>query len=102
MCLHSDACLGGFVLPFARKLGYHIPPFDFGVPGYGSLLQSFVTLCPWSPHIVGLAGRGPSMQRLIGLACGIAESQGAQPVRYLHCRLLMHLLPRKPLPKPSW
>ena len=33
MCLHSDACLGGFVLPFARKLGYSIPPFDFSVPG---------------------------------------------------------------------
>lgn len=23
--LHVDACLGGFVLPFARKLGYPIP-----------------------------------------------------------------------------
>ena len=45
MCLHSDACLGGFVLPFARKLGYHIPPFDFSVPGYGSLLHVSCPLC---------------------------------------------------------
>lgn len=22
ICLHVDLCLGGFVLPFARKLGY--------------------------------------------------------------------------------
>lgn len=29
--VHVDACLGGFVLPFARKLGYDIPPFDFAV-----------------------------------------------------------------------
>ncbi|KAF5834927.1 pyridoxal phosphate-dependent transferase [Dunaliella salina] len=40
--LHVDACLGGFVLPFARKLGRQIPPFDFSVPvsswrGRGSL-----------------------------------------------------------------
>lgn len=30
--LHVDACLGGFVLPFARKLGRHVPAFDFAVP----------------------------------------------------------------------
>jgi sphinganine-1-phosphate aldolase len=23
--LHVDCCLGGFVLPFARKLGYNVP-----------------------------------------------------------------------------
>ena len=37
MCCHSDACLGGFVLPFARKLGYPVPPFDFAVPGVTSM-----------------------------------------------------------------
>ena len=26
---HTDACLGGFVLPWAEKLGYPVPPFDF-------------------------------------------------------------------------
>ena len=30
--LHVDACVGGFLAPFARKLGYAIPDFDFGVP----------------------------------------------------------------------
>src|SRR5512136_3101587 len=34
---HTDCCLGGFVLPFARRLGYDIPPFDFSVPGVTSI-----------------------------------------------------------------
>jgi glutamate/tyrosine decarboxylase-like PLP-dependent enzyme len=34
---HVDACVGGFVLPFVRKLGYAIPDFDLRVPGVTSL-----------------------------------------------------------------
>jgi sphinganine-1-phosphate aldolase len=34
---HVDGCLGGFMLPFLRKLGYEIPLFDFSVPGVRSL-----------------------------------------------------------------
>jgi glutamate/tyrosine decarboxylase-like PLP-dependent enzyme len=34
---HVDACLGGMLLPFAEKLGYPIPPFDFRVPGVTSI-----------------------------------------------------------------
>jgi sphinganine-1-phosphate aldolase len=30
---HTDACLGGFLLPFLEDLGEAIPPFDFRVPG---------------------------------------------------------------------
>ncbi len=35
--LHVDACLGGFMLPFVKKLGYEIPDFDFSVPGVTSI-----------------------------------------------------------------
>ena len=35
--LHVDACLGGYLLPFVRKLGYDIPDFDFSVPGVTSI-----------------------------------------------------------------
>jgi len=35
--LHVDACLGGYMLPFVRKLGYEIPDFDFSVPGITSI-----------------------------------------------------------------
>ncbi len=35
--LHVDACLGGFILPFLKKLGYEIPPYDFSVEGVKSI-----------------------------------------------------------------
>ncbi|GFH08043.1 uncharacterized protein HaLaN_02942 [Haematococcus lacustris] len=53
VCLHVDACLGGFVLPFARKLGYPIPGFDFSVPG--------VTSMSVDTHKFGLAHKGSSV-----------------------------------------
>ena len=34
---HVDACVGGFMLPFVRKLGYPVPAFDFRVPGVTSI-----------------------------------------------------------------
>ncbi|KAB1207744.1 Sphingosine-1-phosphate lyase [Morella rubra] len=53
VCLHVDLCLGGFVLPFARKLGYPIPPFDFSVEG--------VTSISVDVHKYGLAPKGTSV-----------------------------------------
>ncbi|PON54957.1 Pyridoxal phosphate-dependent decarboxylase [Trema orientale] len=53
ICLHVDLCLGGFVLPFARKLGYPIPPFDFSVKG--------VTSASVDVHKYGLAPKGTSV-----------------------------------------
>ncbi len=35
--LHTDACLGGFILPFARQLGRDVPAFDFALPGVTSI-----------------------------------------------------------------
>jgi glutamate/tyrosine decarboxylase-like PLP-dependent enzyme len=35
--LHVDACVGGYILPFVRKAGYDIPPYDFSVPGVSSI-----------------------------------------------------------------
>jgi glutamate/tyrosine decarboxylase-like PLP-dependent enzyme len=34
---HVDACFGGWVLPYLRRLGAPVPPFDFSVPGVTSL-----------------------------------------------------------------
>ncbi|GMN49277.1 hypothetical protein TIFTF001_018438 [Ficus carica] len=53
ICLHVDLCLGGFVLPFARKLGYPIPPFDFSVKGVTSISADV--------HKYGLAPKGTSV-----------------------------------------
>lgn len=35
--LHVDACVGGFILPFLRKLGVPIKKFDFEVDGVSSI-----------------------------------------------------------------
>lgn len=37
LLLHVDACIGGFVLPYFRKLGVAVPDFDFTVPGVTSI-----------------------------------------------------------------
>jgi sphinganine-1-phosphate aldolase len=50
---HTDACLGGFVLPWARRLGYHVPGFDFQVPG--------VTSMSADTHKFGYAAKGTSV-----------------------------------------
>jgi sphinganine-1-phosphate aldolase len=34
---HVDACFGGWVLPYLRRLGAGLPDFDFGVPGVTSI-----------------------------------------------------------------
>ncbi len=50
---HTDACLGGFVLPWAEKLGYGVPPFDFRLPG--------VTSMSADTHKFGYAAKGTSV-----------------------------------------
>ena len=37
LLFHTDSCVGGFMLPFIRKLGYEVPPFDFSAPGVTSM-----------------------------------------------------------------
>ena len=51
--LHVDACLGGFILPFGRVLGYDIPAFDYSVPG--------VTSMSADTHKYGYAFKGSSV-----------------------------------------
>ena len=34
---HVDACFGGWVLPYLRRLGADLPAFDFAVPGVTSI-----------------------------------------------------------------
>ena len=35
--LHVDACVGGYLAPFVKELGFYVPDFDLGVPGVASL-----------------------------------------------------------------
>ena len=50
---HVDACLGGFILPWAEKLGYDVAPFDFRVQG--------VTSISVDTHKYGYAAKGTSV-----------------------------------------
>jgi len=34
---HTDACLGGWILPWWERLGEEVPPWDFRVPGVTSI-----------------------------------------------------------------
>jgi glutamate/tyrosine decarboxylase-like PLP-dependent enzyme len=51
--MHTDACLGGFILPWAERLGYPVAPFDFRVPG--------VTSISCDTHKYGYAAKGTSV-----------------------------------------
>jgi glutamate/tyrosine decarboxylase-like PLP-dependent enzyme len=50
---HVDACMGGFVLPFAERLGREVPPWDFRVPGVTSISADV--------HKLGYAPKGASV-----------------------------------------
>jgi glutamate/tyrosine decarboxylase-like PLP-dependent enzyme len=50
---HVDACMGGFVLPFAEMLGRAVPPWDFRVEG--------VTTISADVHKLGYAPKGVSV-----------------------------------------
>jgi glutamate/tyrosine decarboxylase-like PLP-dependent enzyme len=50
---HADACMGGFVLPFAEMLGRPVPPWDFRVEGVSSISADV--------HKLGYAPKGASV-----------------------------------------
>jgi glutamate/tyrosine decarboxylase-like PLP-dependent enzyme len=50
---HVDSCLGGFILPWAERLGYPVPVFDFRLPG--------VTSMSADTHKYGYAAKGSSV-----------------------------------------
>jgi glutamate/tyrosine decarboxylase-like PLP-dependent enzyme len=50
--LQVDACIGGYLAPFAKKLGYPVPGFDLSVPGVKSMSADL--------HKYGFAAKGAS------------------------------------------
>ena len=50
---HTDACMGGFVLPFMEELGHDVPPWDFRVDGVTSISADI--------HKLGYAPKGASV-----------------------------------------
>jgi sphinganine-1-phosphate aldolase len=52
LLFHVDGCIGGMYLPFLRRLGHDIVPFDLSVPGVTQLSLDF--------HKFGYAAKGAS------------------------------------------
>ena len=50
---HTDACMGGFVLPFLEEMGESVPPWDFRVDGVTSISADV--------HKLGYAPKGVSV-----------------------------------------
>ncbi len=50
---HVDSCVGGFILPFIKELGYKVPEFDLRVPGVTSISADV--------HKYGYAAKGASV-----------------------------------------
>lgn len=50
---HTDACVGGFLLPFMERASYDVPPFDFRVPGVETMSADV--------HKYGFATKGASV-----------------------------------------
>jgi sphinganine-1-phosphate aldolase len=53
LLLHVDACIGGFILPYFRRLGARVPAFDLSVPGVTSISMDL--------HKYGYAPKGASV-----------------------------------------
>lgn len=53
LLFHVDACVGGLHLSFMRKVGYHVPDFDFTIPGVTSISTDL--------HKYGYAAKGCSV-----------------------------------------
>jgi glutamate/tyrosine decarboxylase-like PLP-dependent enzyme len=51
---HVDGCIGGFVLPYFRRLGEQVTDFDFAVPGVTSMSMDFhkYGYCPKGASVV--------------------------------------------------
>jgi glutamate/tyrosine decarboxylase-like PLP-dependent enzyme len=53
LLLHVDACMGGFMLPYFRRLGAPVPDFELHVPGVTSISMDF--------HKYAFAAKGASV-----------------------------------------
>jgi len=51
---HVDGCIGGFILPYFRRLGAAATPFDFSVPGVTSMSMDWhkYAYCPKGASVV--------------------------------------------------
>jgi sphinganine-1-phosphate aldolase len=66
---HVDGCIGGFILPYFRRLGENVTPFDFSVPGVSSMSMDWhkYAYCPKGASMV--LYRDKTLRRFQLFAC---------------------------------
>ena len=54
LLLHVDGCIGGFLLPYLRRLGVPVPRFEFDVPGVTSISMDLhkYAYCPKGASVI--------------------------------------------------
>ncbi len=69
LLLHVDGCIGGFQLPYFKKLGAPVPDFDFSVPGVTSMSMDYhkYAYCPKGASVV--LYRDASLRKMQFFAC---------------------------------
>jgi glutamate/tyrosine decarboxylase-like PLP-dependent enzyme len=99
--LHVDACVGGFLAPFVRQLGYQLPDWDLSVPGVCSIsadlhkygwsplhcsmvLYTSAELHAYQPHVVEDWPTGPyRTETVVGSRSGASVAGAWAVMRYL-------------------
>jgi sphinganine-1-phosphate aldolase len=68
--LHVDACVGGWLLPYLRRLGHDVAPFDLSVPGVTSLSVDLhkYAYCPKGASLVLYRDREARRHQLFACA----------------------------------
>jgi sphinganine-1-phosphate aldolase len=68
--LHVDACVGGWLLPYLRRLGREVAPFDLAVPGVTSLSVDLhkYAYCPKGASLVLYRDREARRHQLFACA----------------------------------
>ncbi len=63
---HVDSCVGGFIAPFVRKLGYDMPDFDLSVAGVWSISADLHKYGYAAKNISTLLFRDPGLRDIAG------------------------------------
>ena len=74
--VHTDACLGGFLIPFMEQAGFPVPPFDFRLKG--------VTTISADTHKVGLKER-----KLADISDALSDITSSNFLLYRECFMLL-------------
>jgi sphinganine-1-phosphate aldolase len=69
LLLHVDACMGGFLLPYFRRLGAPVPRFELDVPGVTSISMDLHKYAFAAKGASVLLHRSPELRRYQMYAC---------------------------------